>query len=47
MYLRGERTKGFRRAREAGEPQPDCKAIAPFRKSNPFLAVAIEDGHSF
>jgi len=32
------------RAREAGEPQPDCKAIVPFRKSNPFLAVTIGDG---
>lgn len=41
-------TKGFRgRAREAGEPQPDCKAIVPFRKSNPFLAVTIDDDHSF
>jgi len=41
-------TKGFRgRAREAREPQPDCKAIVPFRKSNPFLAVTIDDDHSF
>lgn len=41
-------TKGFRGcAREAGEPQPDCKAIVPFRKSNPFLAVTIDDDHSF
>jgi len=31
-------------ARDAGEPQPDCKAIVPFRKSNPFLAVTIGDG---
>lgn len=29
------------------EPQPDCKAIVPFRKSNPFLAVTIDDDHSF
>jgi len=40
-------TKGSRHTRETGEPQSDCKAIVPFRKSNPFLAVTIDDDQSF